>query len=326
MRWRLKKVSDQINNDDSDFNVIGDVLETLRFRGSIFFSSELAAPWGMSLAQVGFPRFHVPLSGSFSIGTNNKDVINVQDMEIIMLPNGTSHWIADQPGRELIPSERAGRACELGRPLFQQGQITNRLMCGLVNYDLDTSHPILDAFPQVLHFTKLNSADPIWMSAMLIDAEMRRKHFSDTPIVDRLTEAFFLQLLERYVSENKETTGFLAALSDRRVHRALILIHQELNYNWTLSLLSERVGMSRATLNRHFQDTVGVAPMTYVMNWRITKAYNLIKYSDATLDQIAESIGFMSARTLNKAFQRHYNYTPNVLRQAQVRTETSLCK
>jgi len=321
MPWRLKIVPDRINSSDTEFNVIGDVLETLRFRGSIFFSSELAAPWGMSLAQVGFPRFHVPLSGSFTIGTDDKNVINVQDMEIIMLPNGTSHWIADKPGRELIPSERASKACELGRPLFQQGQITNRLMCGLVNYDRDTSHPILDAFPQVLHFTKLNSTDPIWMSAMLIDAEMRRTNDHDSPIVDRLTEVLFLQLLNRYVSENEETVGFLAALSDRRVHRALMLIHQELDYNWSLSLLSERVGMSRATLNRHFQDTVGVAPMTYVMNWRITKAYNLIKYSNATLDQIAESIGFMSARTLNKAFQRHYNYTPNELRQVQVRTE-----
>ncbi len=317
-------MSDRINNDDSGFNVIGDVLETLRFRGTIFFSSELAAPWGMSLEQVGFPRFHVPLSGNFFIGTDNKEVISVQDSEIIMLPNGSPHWIADQPGRELIPSERAGKACELGRPIFQQGQITNRLMCGMVNYDHAASHPILDSFPQIMHFPELKPTDPIWMSALLIDAEMRQAHGRGSPIVDRLTEAFFLQLLNRYVNENKEATGFLTALSDRRVHRALILIHQELNCNWTLSLLSERVGMSRATLNRHFQDTVGVAPMTYVLNWRIMKAYSLIKYSSATLDQIAESIGFMSARTLSKAFQRHYNYTPSELRQTQTHKETSL--
>ncbi len=316
-------MSDRINNSDTEFNVIGDVLETLRFRGSIFFSSELAAPWGMSLEQVRFPRFHVPLSGNFFIGTDKKDIINVQNMDIIMLPNGNSHWIADQPGRELIPSKRAGDACELGQPLFQQGQITNRLMCGLVNYDQEASHPILDSFPQVLHFSKLNAADPVWMSAMLIDAEMRRTNDHGSPIVDRLTEALFLQLLNRYTSENKETIGFLAAISDRRIHRALMLIHQDPSFNWSLPLLSERVGMSRATLNRHFQDTVGVAPMTYVMNWRIMKAYSLIKYSSATLEQIAETIGFMSARTLNKAFHRYYNYTPNELRQAQVNTETS---
>ena len=310
-------MSDRINNDDFEFNVIGDVLETLRFRGTIFFSSELAAPWGMSLEQVGFPRFHVPLSGKFFIGTDNKDAIGVQDTEIIMLPNGSSHWIADQPGRKLIPSKLAGKACELGRPLFQQGQITNRLMCGLVKYDHAVSHPILDSFPQIMHFPELKPTDPVWMSALLIDTEMRSTQGNGSPIVDRLTEAFFLQLLNRYVSENREATGFLAALSDRRVHQALLLIHQELRLNWTLELLSERVGMSRATLNRHFQDTVGVAPMTYVLNWRIVKAYSLIKYSSATLDQIAESIGFMSARTLSKAFQRQYNCTPSELRQTQ---------
>ena len=60
--------------------------------------------------------------------------------------------------------------------------------------------------------------------------------------------------------------------------------------------------MSRATLVRRFQDTVGVAPMTYVANWRLTKAHNLIKYSAAPLEQIADTVGFASARTLSRAF------------------------
>jgi transcriptional regulator GlxA family with amidase domain len=73
--------------------------------------------------------------------------------------------------------------------------------------------------------------------------------------------------------------------------------------------------MSKATLVRHFKDAIGVAPMSYIANWRIIKAYNLIKYSSTPLEQIAGSIGFGSARTLNKSFQRHYGYTPNEMRR-----------
>jgi hypothetical protein len=51
-------------NEEKGFDVLGDVLETLRFRGSIFFRSELAAPWGMSLAQEAFPRFHISVFGT----------------------------------------------------------------------------------------------------------------------------------------------------------------------------------------------------------------------------------------------------------------------
>ena len=107
-------------------------------------------------------------------------------------------------------------------------------------------------------------------------------------IVDRLTEVLFLQLLDYYVENNESSSGFLVALrdrrsqiadcrlqiadrksqiADRRLQYALALVHTEPAFNWTLAALGERVGMSRATLVRHFHNAVGVAPMTYVANW-----------------------------------------------------------
>jgi AraC-like DNA-binding protein len=312
----LEIVSERLN-EERGFDILGDILETLRFRGSIFFHSELSAPWGMSLSQIGTPRFHIMLSGDCFVGTDGEDAVKVGSSEIIMLPGGNSHWIADRPGRKLISSERAGEACELGNPLFQQGDTTNRLMCGLVHYDQNSSHPILDSLPHILHFPQLVPTDPIWMTATLIDTQIRQTRNRGGPIIDRLTEVLFQQLLNHYVNVGEERTGFLVSLRDRRVHQALRLIHMEPGFDWSLSSLGARIGMSRATLVRRFQDAVGVAPKTYITNWRIMKAYNLIKYSNATLEQIADAVGFSSARTLSKSFQRHYDCTPNELRRAQ---------
>ena len=128
-------------------------------------------------------------------------------------------------------------------------------------------------------------------------------------------QVLFLQLLNNYAEQNQESTGFLLALRDRRLQRAVSLIHAAPAFDWTLSNLGEKVGMSRATLVRHFREAIGVAPMTYILNWRILKAYNLTKYSSTPLEQIAESVGFGSARTLSKAFQRHYDCTPNEFRR-----------
>ena len=64
-----------------------------------------------------------------------------------MLPSGRSHWIVNQPRRKLIPSQQAGEACELSHSLFQNGKVTQSLMCDLVNYDITSSHPILDSPP-----------------------------------------------------------------------------------------------------------------------------------------------------------------------------------
>ncbi|MGI9236122.1 MAG: AraC family transcriptional regulator, partial [Woeseiaceae bacterium] len=284
-------MSERLNQEPA-FDVLGDILETLRFRGSVFFRSDLAAPWGMSLSEMGTPRFHIVLSGECFVGSDAHDAVKAEEADIIMLPNGKSHWIADKVGRDLVPSARAGKACELGNPLFQKGEITNRLMCGLVNYDQGASHPIIDALPEMMHFSMLESTGPIWSVVKLIDAEMQGNQNRGSRIADRLTEVLFLQLLNHYVRENEGATGFLAALRDRRVYRALALIHQEPEFNWTLATLGERVGMSRATLVRRFQDVVGVAPMAYIADWRIMKAHSLIKYSATPFENIADATGF----------------------------------
>jgi len=304
-------------NDSSKFNVLDDILDTLRFRGSIFFRSELAAPWGMSLEKEGNPRFHISLNGSFFVGASDisDDAINVKKMEIIMLPQGGQHWIADQTDRKLIPSAEAGKACELNNPLFQKGKITNKLICGQVHYDKELSHPILDSLPSVLHFSNIKDEDPIWMTVSLIDTEMERSEINKTSIIDRLTEVLFLQLLNRYLRENKEIKGFFAALRNRRIHKVLALIHQSPEEPWSIETLGEKVGMSRATLSRQFKSAVGVPPMSYLSDWRMMRAHHLLKYSSRSIEYIAETVGFATARTLNKAFLRYYKYTPSELRR-----------
>ncbi len=309
-------MSDKLN-ETCGFDLLGDVLETLRFKGSMFFRSELAAPWGMSLANSGIPRFHIALGGDFVLGVDNNESINVQATDIAVLPNGAAHWVADQHGRELVPINTAVEACELDNPFFKQGKITNNIMCGLIKFDQSVAHPIFNSLPALLHFPCINPDSAIWMTITFIEKELIRAQKLRNPIIDRLTEVLFLQLLNHYISENQETVGFLAALGDRRMHRAFNLIHQHPGFDWTLASLGEQIGMSKATLVRHFQDSIGISPMAYITNWRMIKARNLLKYSSETLEHIAEMVGFSSARTLSKAFQRHYGYTPKKLRQKQ---------
>jgi AraC-like DNA-binding protein len=271
----------------------------------------------MSLEKEGSLRFHISLNGCFFVGSSDTDdeAINVKQMEIVMLPHGGKHWIADQTGRELIPSSQAGKACELNKPLFQQGVITNKLICGQVHYDKELVHPILDSLPLILHFANIKHEDPIWMTVNLIDTEMDRSKLNKTSIVDRLTEVLFLQLLNRYLGENKEIRGFFAALRNRRIHKVLGLIHKNPEKPWTIEVLGKKVGMSRATLARQFKSAIGTPPMSYLSNWRMIRAHHLLNYSSNSIEQIAEIVGFSTARTLNKAFLRHYGYTPSELRR-----------
>ena len=313
----LKDVIDPLKHSASQFNVLDDVIDTLRLRGSIFFHSSLAAPWGMSLESREVPRFHIALEGSFFMGAQKKE-IRVQPMDIVMLPHGDMHWIADETNRELVPSAQAGEACSLGTPLFQQGQITNRVMCGVVEYDKAINHPILSALPGVFHLSNIKEDDSIWVTVELIDSEITASNSRTNSIIDRLTEVLFIKLINRYVSENEHLSGFFAALGNPRLKKILQLIHEHPEKQWSIEIISEEVGMSRATLQRKFKAELGVSPMTYVSRWRLAKAYQLLNYSSLTLEDIAQNIGFGDARTFRNAFSRHYGFTPSELRKNKV--------
>ena len=232
-----------------------------------------------------------------------------------MIPHGNMHWIADDSNSKLTPSEEAGKACSIGTKLNQDGHITNKLICGVIYYEKDISHPIIDSLPSILHFTDIDSNSTIWRTVMMIDDLMDDEFSSQTSIIDRLTEVLFLQLLNNHINENQNTQGFFAALKDKRIHKVLRYIHQYPHINWSLEQLGNLVGMSRSTLIRQFKNNLDVTPVIYIRNWRMMKAYDLINNSNKSLEQIADTVGYSTARSLNKTFLQHFGFTPNTLRK-----------
>ncbi|MFT5446983.1 MAG: hypothetical protein ACI9DC_002158 [Gammaproteobacteria bacterium] len=129
-------------NRKPGIDVLHDVLSTLRFRGSVFFSCQLAAAWGLALGHDGFPRFYIALSGDCVVGSSEaSDLVHVKEMDIVVLPGGDPNWIADAPGRDLLQSKLAAEACNLDDPHFQQGELTNPLLCGRVRFVPAVSSP-----------------------------------------------------------------------------------------------------------------------------------------------------------------------------------------
>ena len=88
-----KVTSDHSAHTEKNFDVLGDVLETLRFRGSIFFRSQLAAPWGMKLESAMAPRFHIAMDGNCVLGAGeDSTLVKLKHMDIVLLPHGDMHW------------------------------------------------------------------------------------------------------------------------------------------------------------------------------------------------------------------------------------------
>jgi AraC-like DNA-binding protein len=260
-----------------------------------------------------FPRFHVSIKGGCVIGiSGQEEVVQVEEMEIAMLGQGEEHWIVDRKGRDLIPSEKAGEACLQGVPLFQEGPKTNKLICGLMRFDATVNHPILHSFPKVLHLSKINASSALWRIAETIDAMADEVGSKPSAVMDRLTEALFIEIIKTYTADQKPV-GFFAALKDPRLSQALAHLHNDIQEPWTIDMLAQKVGVSRLSLVRQFNTTIGMGPIQYLSQWRMIRAKEMLSNSNASLDLIAEQVGFALAQSFARAFRRQFGISPGYL-------------
>ena len=75
--------------------------------------------------------------------------------------------------------------------------------------------------------------------------------------------------------------GWLAALRDPHIGRALGLLHAKPQQDWTLEELGRQVGMSRSRLHERFLELVGQPPIQYLTNWRMQRAASLLRDGNA---------------------------------------------
>jgi len=111
--------------------------------------------------------------------------------------------------------------------------------------------------------------------------------------------------------------GWLAALRDRHVGRAIGLLHERPAEPWTIDELGRQVGLSRSALHERFAELVGQPPMQYLTNWRMQRGARLLRESNATVSTIAQEVGYDSEAAFARAFKRLVGLPPATWRRAQ---------
>ncbi len=87
-------------------------------------------------------------------------------------------------------------------------------------------------------------------------------------------------------------------------------MHEEPARAWTMAELAREAGLSRSAFFDRFMRIVGVAPMEYLLAWRMAVAKDLLRRRDATLSDVAERVGYSSASTFSTAFSRYVGRPP----------------
>ena len=104
--------------------------------------------------------------------------------------------------------------------------------------------------------------------------------------------------------------GLLRGLADARLAMALREMHGDPARAWTVGELASKAALSRSAFFERFSRAVGLAPMEYLVAWRMAMAKDILRHRDVALDEVAERVGYSSASTFSTAFSRHFGQAP----------------
>jgi transcriptional regulator GlxA family with amidase domain len=110
--------------------------------------------------------------------------------------------------------------------------------------------------------------------------------------------------------------GLLAGLADPKVGRALRLMHEDAQRPWTVAALASAVGMSRSAFAARFTQIIGMPPIDYLANWRITLAKAALASSNVPIVEIAEMAGYQSVSAFSTGFKRATGLSPKFYAQS----------
>jgi len=300
-------------------DALSDVLRALRLSGTVYFRADFQAPWGMAMQAGQFANFHLVVRGECWVTTPGcENALELGPGDIVVFPRGDAHSIVEKPDAAADPAKSllaTGRQ-EAGTRIFGgDGQRTTTMICGHFEYDRDGAHPLFDHLPEMIHLKSDGQRSWIESASQLTELESGSARQGSSAIVDRLAEVLLIQVLRAYLERTDDPKGFLGALSNPGLSRALLAIHQAPSRPWTVEAAAKLAGMSRSVFSQRFRDAVGMSPIQYVARWRMLRARELLVSTQQSLAEIAAAVGYESEFAFAKAFKKSYGESPGALRR-----------
>jgi AraC-like DNA-binding protein len=320
-------------------DALSDVLRTVRLTGALFFLVDASTPWtielpdGKALAPAILPgaqhviSYHIVTEGSCWGGVREGAAVRLQAGDVLVLPHGDAYAMSTGPDAQGGPNQADVlafmRLMATGQLPFVVsegggGRERLRLVCGFLGCDLEPFNPLLATLPRLLHVRRepRSTGDPLDQLIDFTVAESRERRAGGECVRLRLSELMFVEVVRRHLATlPAEETGWLAALRDPMVGRALALLHGRPAQPWTLESLAHDVGLSRSVLAERFAHLVGHPPMGYLTRWRMQLAARLLGDGLAKVSAVAREVGYDSEAAFSRAFKRAAGMPPAVWRR-----------
>ncbi|HEV2705266.1 MAG TPA: helix-turn-helix domain-containing protein [Pyrinomonadaceae bacterium] len=139
-------------------------------------------------------------------------------------------------------------------------------------------------------------------------------------VVAALVEQLSIHLLRHYahIRRADEVELSRVGLVDRRIRRAVELMHANLERDLPLEEIASAAHLSAFHFARLFKKLTGASPHAYLASLRAARARDLLAETDLSVTEVASRVGYASSSHFSKAFRQATGLSPRAFRAALV--------
>lgn len=271
------------------------------------------APWAVRRTETGRPFYFVVLEGGCHLtvdGPAHSETITLHEGDFALIPAARSFSTSSLDRQPPHPDEvvatqvtHTPSGARLGDP---NGPVDVRMLVGNCVFGSPDSALLVSLLPQYVH---IRGEQRLSTLVQLVGDESRADRPAREIVLARLLEVLLIEAL-RSTANTDAAAGLVRGLADPRLAIALRSMHENPAAGWNVAQLARAAAMSRSAFFERFTQAVGMAPMSYLLAWRMALARQLLRGGELRIAAIAERVGYGSVSAFGVAFTRHVGMPP----------------
>lgn len=287
---------------------LADVVSLLRPGAGYFKTVAAAGRWRLRRTDYSQPFYGAVLEGSLHLAVDGQPPVVLSAGDFVLIPAALDFTMTsiDPPTDGVLTVPEA-----LGNGEYRLGPadepVTLRSLVGHCVFGSRDASLLVSLLPQCLH---VRGQDRLTTLMHLVGDESRARRPGRDVVIARLLEVILIEAL-RGMPASEALPGIVRGLADERLATALRLMHAQPARAWTVARLASEAALSRSAFFERFQRALGVAPMEYLLGWRMALAKDLLERTGGRVAEVAAQVGYSSASTFSVAFTRHTGIPPS---------------
>lgn len=309
-------------------DAFGEIFHLLKLTGTFYCQSRLTAPWGIAVpAMPDVMTFLVVTRGRCYLRQGGAPNMALAQGDFLLLTAGKAHEVLSDPNCTATPLDQlpVEPVSEVYETLsFGGGGETTQLMYGVMRPDHAASSILMALLPDQLHISRWSQSSTAWLQGTMqfIADEAQEQRPGGEMVITRLADVLVIEAIRTWLNtRGGAESGWVRAVRDPQIGRALVQIHQCPDKDWSVHSLAQVAGMSRSAFSAKFTNLIDMSVKRYLTMWRMHLARDHLLRTTQPISAIAAELGYSSEPTFHRAFKRVFGIPPGAVRRHADRQE-----